>query len=171
VAQSEDAAKQSGVEAAYSAHRAELLGFARRSLGDEELAEDAVQETFARAWRARHGFNPQLGAMRAWLFAIERHIVVDLARLRRARPAQPLGGDLACAGDPIDAALRSAQVGQALRGLTPLHRQVIVEIYFRGRPSRELAEELGLPEGTVRSRLYYALRALRAEFTAQGWEP
>jgi RNA polymerase sigma-70 factor (ECF subfamily) len=48
---------------------------------------------------------------------------------------------------------------------------VIVEIYFRGRSSRELADELGLPDGTVRSRLYYALRALRARLAAQGWEP
>ena len=169
--QSEDAGQQDGVAAAYSAHRAELLGFARRSLGDTELAEDAVQETFARAWRARRLFNPRLGAMRAWLFAIERHIVVDLARLRGTRSTQPLGNNVPSAGDPLDDALRAAMVEQAVRGLTPLHREVIVEIYFRGRSSRELADELGLPDGTVRSRLYYALRALRARLAAQGWEP
>ena len=75
------------------------------------------------------------------------------------------------AGDPLDDALRAAMVEQAVRGLTRLHREVIVEIYFRGRSSRELADELGLPDGTVRSRLYYALRALRARLAAQGWEP
>jgi len=168
---SEDPVEQGGLEAAYAAHRAELFGFARRSLGDAELAEDAVQETFARAWRARQRFNPSLGAMRAWLFAIERHIVVDVARFRRARPVEVLGRELASDDDPIEAALRSAQVEDALRGLAPLHRQVIVEIYFRGRPSRDLADELGLPDGTIRSRLFYALRALRAGLTAQGWEP
>jgi len=162
---------QAELEAAYASHRAELLGFARRSLGDAELAEDVVQETFARAWRSRQRFNPSLGAMRTWLFAIERHIVVDLTRLRRARPTDELDRDLASPLDPIEAALRSAQVEEALRSLAPLHRQVIVEISFRGRSSRELAKELGLPEGTVRSRLFYALRALRAGLAAQGWEP
>lgn len=159
------------LEAAYATHRDELLGFARRSLGDAELAEDAVQETFVRAWRSRQRFNPGLGAMRTWLFAIERHIVVDLARLRRARPTDELDSDLASPHDHIGAALRSAQVEEVLRALAPLHRQVIVEIYFHGRSGRELARELGLPEGTVRSRLFYALRALRVGLAAQGWEP
>lgn len=161
---------QTELEAAYASHRAELLGFARRSLGDSELAEDAVQETFARAWRSRQRFNPSLGAMRTWLFAIERHIVVDFARLRRARPTYELDYDLASPSDPIEAALRSALVEEALRTLAPPHRQAILEIYFRGRSSRELAKELGLPEGTVRSRLFYALRALREGLSERGWE-
>jgi RNA polymerase sigma-70 factor (ECF subfamily) len=160
----------SELEAAYASHRAELLGFARRSLGDSELAEDAVQETFARAWRSRQRFNPSLGAMRTWLFAIERHIVVDFARLRRARPTYELDHELASPTDPIEAALLSALVEEALRTLAPPHRQAIVEIYFRGRSSRELAGELGLPEGTVRSRLFYALRALRQGLADRGWE-
>jgi len=161
---------ESDLEAAYASHRAELLGFARRSLGDSELAEDAVQETFARAWRSRQRFNPSLGAMRTWLFAIERHIVVDFARLRRARPTSELDHELASPSDPIGAALRSALIEDALRALAPPHRQAIVEIYFRGRSSRELAKELGLPEGTVRSRLFYALRALREGLSERGWE-
>jgi len=154
---------------AFLTHRGELLGFARRSLADEPLAEEAVQETFVRALRARHGFDPQLGAMRTWLFAIERRVIVDLARARRAHPAQALDPDSLSGADQIEATMRTWNVEEALRRLGPEHRLVVLEIYYRGRPSRDLARELGVPEGTVRSRLYYALRALRITLDEMGW--
>jgi len=153
---------------AFLTHRSELLGFARRSLGDASLAEEAVQETFVRALRARPGFDPQRGAMRTWLFVIERRIIVDLARSRRTNRAQELDPNSPSPADQIDAAMRSWNVEEALRRLRPDHRQVVLEIYYRGRPSRELARELGIPEGTVRSRLYYALRALRVSLADLG---
>ena len=155
--------------AAFLAHRGELLGFAKRSLRDDSLAEEAVQETFVRALRARPGFDPKLGAMRTWLFAIERRIIVDLARARSAHPAQELDPDVPSAADQMEAALRSWTVEEALRRLGPEHRLVVLEIYYRGRPGRDLARELGVPEGTVRSRLYYALRALRVTLDEIGW--
>ena len=155
--------------AAFEAHRAELLGFARQSLGDPELAEEAVQETFVRALRAQRGFDPELGAIRPWLFAIERHIIVDLARSRSVRQTQELDPDLPSATDQVEVAMRAWNVEEALRRLGPEHRQVVLEIYYRGRPSRELARQLGIPEGTVRSRLYYALRALRVTLDEMGW--
>jgi RNA polymerase sigma-70 factor (ECF subfamily) len=154
---------------AFEAHRSELLGFARQSLGDPELAEEAVQETFVRALRTQHGFNPELGSIRPWLFAIERHVIVDLARSRSARQTQELDRDLPSAVDQMEVALRAWNVEEALRRLGPEHRQVVLEIYYRGRPSRELAHQLGIPEGTVRSRLYYALRALRLTLDEMGW--
>jgi RNA polymerase sigma-70 factor (ECF subfamily) len=157
------------VGAAFDGHRAELLGFARRSLGDPELAEEAVQETFVRALRTRHGFNPELGAIRPWLFAIERHVIVDLARARSARQTQELDRDLPSSVDQVEVAMRAWNVEEALRRLGPEHRQVVLEIYYRGRPSRELAGQLGIPEGTVRSRLFYALRALRLTLDEMGW--
>ncbi|HUY08128.1 MAG TPA: sigma-70 family RNA polymerase sigma factor [Candidatus Dormibacteraeota bacterium] len=154
---------------AFLTHRGELLGFARRSLGDESLAEEAVQETFVRALRARPGFDPKRGAMRAWLFSIERRIIVDLARARRAHPSQELDPNSLAAADQIEAAMRAWNVEEALRRLGPDHRLVVLEIYYRGRPSREVARQLGVPEGTVRSRLYYALRALRVLLDDMGW--
>jgi RNA polymerase sigma-70 factor (ECF subfamily) len=160
---------QAQLGAAFKAHRAELLGFARRSLGDAELAEEAVQETFVRALRAQHRFDPKLGAMRAWLFTIQRHVVVDLARARTSRQAQALDRDLPSATDQVEVAMRAWNVEEALRRLGPDHRRVVLEIYYRGRPSRELARQLGIPEGTVRSRLYYALRALRLTLDEMGW--
>ncbi|MGA8427844.1 MAG: sigma-70 family RNA polymerase sigma factor [Candidatus Dormiibacterota bacterium] len=168
-AASENRETRDRLGAAFESHRAELLGFARQSLGDPELAEEAVQETFVRALRTQHGFNPELGPIRPWLFAIERHIIVDLARSQSARQAQELDRDLPSEVDQLDAAMRAWNVEEALRHLGPEHRQVVLEIYYRGRPSRELARQLGIPEGTVRSRLYYALRALRLTLDEMGW--
>lgn len=147
---------------AFLTHRSELLGFANRSLGDRSLAEEAVQETFVRALRANPGFDPRRGTIRTWLFAIQRHVLVDLARTRRAHPVQEIDANSPSAEDHIEVAMRAWQVEQALTLLGAEHRQVVLEIYYRGRPSRDVARQLGLPEGTVRSRLYYALRALRA---------
>src|SRR5665213_3533140 len=83
-------ADEQGLTAAFSAHGGELFGYARRSLGDAGLAEEAVQETFVRAWRARDRFDPSLGGIRAWLFAIERRIIIDLARKRAVRSVDRL---------------------------------------------------------------------------------
>ena len=63
-----------------------------RSLGDAGLAEEAVQETFLRAWRAGERFDPQIGSLRTWLFAILRNVVIDLGRARAARPGVAEGG-------------------------------------------------------------------------------
>ena len=79
-----------GLRAAFLTHGGELYGYARRRLTDPGLAEEAVQETFLRAWKARKRFDPSLGTMRGWLFAIERHVVIDLARALTRRPTDPL---------------------------------------------------------------------------------
>jgi RNA polymerase sigma-70 factor (ECF subfamily) len=146
---------------AFLNHRAELLGFAARSLGGQSLAEEAVQETFVRALASHPGFDSTRGAIRSWLFAIERHVLIDLARARLAHPEGEIDPNSPSAEDQIETAMRAWQVEAALSKLGADHRQVVLEIYYRGRPSRELALELGIPEGTVRSRLYYALQALR----------
>src|ERR687888_1824874 len=79
--------RERDVREAYAAHSGELYGFAVRSLGDRGLAEEAVQETFLRAWRAGDRFDPELGSLRTWLFAILRNVVIDMGRARAARPA------------------------------------------------------------------------------------
>ncbi len=156
---------------AFDAHRRELAGHARRVLGDAHLAEEVVQETFARAWRARHRFDPEVGSLRTWLFSIERNLLVDLGRARARRelpaPVEPAGDSVP---DRTESVLTSWQVETAIGRLTPEHRTVLVAVYFRGHTSREVAGQLGLPEGTVRSRLYYALRSLRETFESMGWE-
>lgn len=162
-------AGESGLRAAYAAHGGELYRFALRSLSDGMLAEEAVQETFLRAWRAADRFDPQLGSLRTWLFAIARNVVIDLSRARAVRPV--VTGDLGVEPeeDPIDEAMQSWLVEEALGRISDDHRTAIVETYFRGRPYGEVAEEIGVPEGTLRSRVFYGLKSLRLALEEMGW--
>ena len=159
------------LRAAYDAHGAELYRFARWSLGDAALAEDAVQEAFLRAWRASTTYDPARASQRTWLFAIVRNVVIDFARARRARPPLATGTATAdgVATDELDRALTSWQVETALAELDDDHRRVLVEVHWRGRPYDEVAHDLGIPTGTVKSRVYYGLRAMRSTLEAQGW--
>jgi RNA polymerase sigma-70 factor (ECF subfamily) len=165
-----------GIRAAYSAHAGEMFGFAVRSLHDRGLAEEAVQEAFVRAWRFGDRFDPQLGTVRAWLFAILRHVVIDIARARAIwpEPASDESIERASEGvspeDQLEHALLAWQIEEALRRIGEDHRRVVVETYYRGRPYAEVAVELGIPEGTVKSRVYYALRALRLALEEMGWD-
>jgi RNA polymerase sigma-70 factor (ECF subfamily) len=158
------------VRDAYAAHGTELFRFARRALGDTGLAEEAVQETFVRAWRAARSYDPARASQRTWLFAILRNVVIDLARARRVRPVlADVDGTPSITDDGIDAALTAWQVDAALAELGGDHRRALVEVHWRGRPYAEVAAELGIPEGTVKSRVYHGLRALRRALEAQGW--
>jgi RNA polymerase sigma-70 factor (ECF subfamily) len=164
------------VNAAYAAHGRELYRFAYRSLGDAGLAEEAVQTTYLRAWRSAERFDDALGSLRTWLFAIARNVVIDLARARSVRP--PLArtdgsiGAAVAAGVPdaeIDQLVVSWQVEEGLRRLSDDHRAVLVETYYRGRAYDLVAQDLGIPVGTVKSRVYYALKALRLALDELGW--
>jgi len=161
--------RERDVREAYAAHAGELYGFARRSLGDAGLAEEAVQETFLRAWRAGERFDPELGSLRTWLFAILRNVVIDLSRARTARPEVAKGG-VEPAVEPLEEALLAWQVEEAMRRIGEQHRKVLIETYYRGRPYAEVAAELGVPEGTVKSRVYYGLRALKVALEETGYE-
>ncbi|HEU4737276.1 MAG TPA: sigma-70 family RNA polymerase sigma factor [Solirubrobacterales bacterium] len=161
--------RERDVREAYAAHAAELYGFAVRSLGDSGLAEEAVQETFLRAWRAGERFDPQIGSLRTWLFAILRNVVIDLGRARAARPAISDRG-VEPSVEPLEDALLAWQIEEAMRQIGEQHRRVLVETYYRGRPYAEVAAELGVPEGTVKSRVYYGLRALRIVLEEMGYE-
>lgn len=163
------------VRAAYAAHGPELYRLALRSLHDHGLAEEAVQETFVRAWRAGDRYRPEEASLRTWLFAIARNVVVDLARRRTARPrlaapATQHDDTVADGPDPLDRMLTAWQVEEALRRLSPEHLHALVETYYRQRPYAEVAAEVGIPVGTVRSRVYYALRALRLALEEMGWD-
>lgn len=148
--------REHGVREAYAAHSGELYSFAMRSLGEAGLAEEAVQETFVRAWRAGDRFDPEIDSLRTWLFAILREVVIDLGRRPDARPQVAEGGV-----EPLELSLPAWQVEEAMRRIGEQHRQVLVETYYRGRPYAEVATELGVPEATVKSRVYNGLRALK----------
>lgn len=161
-----------GLRRGFLDHGGELYGFALRALRDHGRAEDAVQETFARAWRSRRRFDPALGSLRTWLFAIERRVLLDVALAATRAAHDPLDDELvALEEDWIDDALRRWQVSEALARLDEPHRRVLRELYLQDRTSKEVAQRVAIPEGTVRSRAFYALRSLRAHLTALGYEP
>lgn len=158
------------IHAAYRAHGGELYRFALRSLGDRGLAEEAVQEIFLRAWRASGRYDPQIASLRTWLFAIARTTVIDVDRARTTGEI-PTDGARAdrVAEEPFTRALEAWQVEEALRRISEPHRRVLIETYYRARPYADVAADLGIPEGTVKSRVYYALRALRLALEEMGW--
>lgn len=160
--------RDEGVREAYVAHGSELYRFALRSLGDAGAAEDVVQETFLRAWRARTRYDPSLSSLRVWLFSIARNVVIDHSRAAAVRPWQGNVVDLTftehtgpAAPDPSDRLLRGWIVEEALRRLGQEHRQALTETYLADRPYAEVAAELGIPVSTLRSRVFYGLKALR----------
>ncbi|MFE7773765.1 sigma-70 family RNA polymerase sigma factor [Streptomyces sp. NPDC057445] len=137
-----------------------LLGL---TYGDQQRAEDLLQETLLRAWQHPEAFDAPYESMRPWLFTVGRRLAIDARRSRLARPAE-IGDDiLATTADPADVtdrAVAALDVRAAVRTLSPEHRAVLVQIYFQGRSVAEAALALGIPAGTVKSRSYYALRQL-----------
>ncbi|HET6392969.1 MAG TPA: sigma-70 family RNA polymerase sigma factor [Blastococcus sp.] len=170
------AAERLDVRAAYTAHGPELYRFALRQLGDGGAAQDVVQEVFLRAWRATDSFDPQLASLRTWLFAIARNVVVDEARRFAVRPWQRNltdGSGLEARGVAADdeRLVDAWVVEEALRRIGADHRTAIVQTHLRGRPHDEVAAELGIPVGTLRSRVFYGLKALRLAMEEMGVEP
>jgi RNA polymerase sigma-70 factor, ECF subfamily len=160
------------VRALYAEHAAALLRFTLRMTdGDRQRAEDIVQETLLRAW-----LHPEAIAerpARPWLFAVARNLAVDAHRARKARPQEVGEGalNLVPIPDEADRVLESWAVADALAALRPDHRQVLLETYYRGRSVAEAAAVLGVPAGTVKSRAFYALRALRLALEERGLAP
>lgn len=147
-------------------HGRALLGFLMGlTYGDRQRAEDLLQETFVRAWQHPEALETDHESMRPWLFTVARRIAIDARRARQARPAE-VNDQAVLEAKPIpeDHAERSAErldVRRALGTLSAEHRAVLIQVYFRGQSVNEAAQALGVPPGTVKSRTYYALRALK----------
>ncbi len=143
-----------------------LLGL---TFGQRQAAEDLMQETLLRAWRNLGTLNSDSGTLRPWLFTVARRLAVDALRARRSRPDISSDTDvheLPSADDRIDRMLTAEMIRRALPRLSLDHQRVIIEIYFHSRTASETARLLGIPEGTVKSRAYHALRAMRSTIGA-----
>jgi RNA polymerase sigma-70 factor (ECF subfamily) len=152
-------------------HAGALLAFVLRLTGgDRGRAEDVVQDTMLQAWRHPEALDPARGPLRPWLLTVARRLAIDQHRARQARPAE-VGDDgleQMAAEDGIDAALDRWLITDALGTLTPEHREALVHTYYAGRTVTEAAVVLGVPPGTVKSRVFYALRAMRLALEERG---
>ncbi|MFC6011048.1 RNA polymerase sigma factor [Nocardia lasii] len=139
---------------------------AMRSLNDTGLAEHAVQETLLRGWRACREFDSRKGSVRTWLLAIERNVIIDIVRARAVRPGDVGWDDIndvsVCGGpDFADGLVDGLLVDQLLSRLPEPQRAAVTEVILHDRGYREVAADLGVPVGTVKTRVHYALRSLR----------
>ncbi|SDQ05879.1 RNA polymerase sigma factor [Quadrisphaera sp. DSM 44207] len=161
------------IEEAYRDHGAELFRFAANALSDRADAEELVQEVFTRAWRSAAQFDPARASLRTWLFAIARNLALDVHRARGRRPQRageaPEDAGPAAAGPEEDVVGR-LQVVEALARLSPEHRQVVVAVHLEGRTYAELAQQTGVAVATLRTRMYYGLRAMRSVLDEAGGE-
>lgn len=158
------------LRALHDEHAAALWSFVLHlTNGDRGRAEDVVQETLFRAWRRPAVLSQQESSARGWLFTVARNIVVDGWRADRRRPTSPSDS----APEPVepdatDRALQALVVAEAMRRLSHDHGAVLLECYFRGCTAAQAAARLGVPVGTVKSRLHYALHALRLALEEMG---
>ena len=161
--------RSEGFAAAHRANRPWLLARARALLGDPGAAEDAVQETFLRAWAACRTFDPSAGpTLATWLGTIGRNVAVDMLRARSVRPRLARRGDDAAdersrrrADGAVDTALQRMVLIDALSQVSPEHRGVVLLAVVRDRPYADVAAALDIPVGTVKSRVHHALRGMR----------
>ncbi|MCW2648198.1 MAG: polymerase [Pseudonocardiales bacterium] len=149
----------------YADHGRALLAYAERFTNDRGRAEDVVQETFLRAWRRLPGLLEDHRSVRAWLFLVTRRLLVDSARAESTRPAladeEPTIEGIVDGG--FDRLLDHTILVEAMQRLSEPHQQILVETFFAGHPVHVAAARLGVPPGTARSRLHYAISQLRRQ--------
>lgn len=149
-------------EVLYRRYSRPVFGLALRRLGDRGRAEDAVQETFASIWRAARSYRPERGPGAPWLYAVARNAIIDRSRVRNEPPTDPpdeassdIGPD-----ERAEAGWTAWRIHRALEELSPNERTVIELAYWSGLSQSEVAEYLGIPLGTVKTRTRAALAHL-----------
>jgi RNA polymerase sigma-70 factor (ECF subfamily) len=156
----------------YTKHAGELRRYAMRLTGDHARAEDVVQETLLRAWQHPHIANDSERSPRAWLFRVAHNVIIDERRSARFRKevSSPDGSDEfeQRGSDEVDAALDRLLIADALTHLSPEHHAVVRRSYYLGWTIAQIADDLQIPEGTVKSRLHYGLHALRLTLQEMG---
>ena len=162
-------AADTAIERLHREYAGALFVYVLRRVGDRRLAEEVVQDTLVRAWQQRSRYDPERGSPGAWLFTIARNRTTDVLRRQGARPREvPLADREVLTDAQVDRALEAWQVAEALHGLSDAHRQAIVEVHYLGHTVEEVARRHDVPPGTVKSRLYYGLRALRLALDEMG---
>jgi RNA polymerase sigma-70 factor, ECF subfamily len=149
-------------EVLYRRYARPVFGLALRRLGDRGRAEDAVQETFASVWRAARSYKPERGPGAPWLYAVARNAIIDRSRVRTEPPAELPDEPSGEPGPPERAEVgwTAWRVHRALEELSDNERAVLELAYWSGLSQSEVAEYLGIPLGTVKTRTRSALARL-----------
>ena len=149
-------------EVLYRRYARPVFGLALRRLGDRGRAEDAVQETFASIWRAARSYKPERGPGAPWLYAVARNAITDRGRARTEMPAEIPDEPSGEAGpaEQAEAGWTSWRIHRALEELNDNERSVVELAYWSGLSQSEIAEFLGIPLGTVKTRTRAALARL-----------
>ena len=150
----------------YRRYTSRVYGLGVQLLSERGLAEELVQETFVRVWRNAGRFDPARGSPATFIFTIARRLAIDLWRRPSSRPIEidpPLPSE-----DHVDRLVVGLGVRDALDSLTEPHRQVLELSYRDHLKQGEIAEKLGIPLGTVKTRTYHALRSLRSALEERG---
>jgi RNA polymerase sigma-70 factor, ECF subfamily len=149
-------------EVLYRRYARSVFGLALRRLGDRGRAEDAVQETFASVWRGARSYRPERGPGGPWIYAVARNAIVDRSRVRSEPAVEAPEQESHQPGPPerAEAAWTAWRIHRALEELSPNERTVIELAYWSGLSQSEVAEYLGIPLGTVKTRTRAALARL-----------
>ncbi|WP_427172685.1 sigma-70 family RNA polymerase sigma factor [Arthrobacter sp. 92] len=156
------------VAAIYREHGEALRRFVLSASRDAQAAEDVVQETVLRVWQQA----PQItGSLRSYLFRTARNIMIDNYRRAQRRPVEASERDVVDpseAAERVDELLNRVLMEEALLRLSLEHREVLVALHYRRFTVSEAAIQLNIPAGTVKSRAFYAVRALRTILDEMG---
>ena len=159
-------------EVLYDRHAGLVLGLTYRILGEKRQSEDIAQEAFWRVWKGAASFDAARGGARTWLVSIAHHLAIDAARRGQRRPVVEMDADenedawnvpdeSADVVEAIEARMSAAEVRAALAQLPDAQRQVIELAYYKGLTHVQIAEQMGLPAGTIHTRARLAMQKLR----------
>ncbi len=155
--------------ALFEAHAKPVWRYVVHLTGDRAGADDVVQETLLRAWRTPRILEQDPSTTRAWMITVARHLVIDEARSARRRHERAVAEVPDHEQqDDTDALFETLLIEEALAALSAEHRAVIVKAYYGGMSVAQTAAALDIPQGTVKSRLHYGLRALRLALQERG---
>jgi len=157
----------------YEKHGPAIQGWVQGRFGDRQTAEEVVQEVVLSAWRKYDQFDPTRGSERSWMFGIARNVAAtrhrrDKRHLAVVTNQLPDNTHTPAGEDHAERVAERSLVADAVRGLRDDHRSVITAAYWEGLSTKEIAGRLDIPDGTVKSRLHYAMRALRSGLEEEG---